>query len=1045
MNAGCLSLDATIDDFVLAYESAQETGDAADIASFFPPPDHPRRSQGIVELLRVDLEYAWRDGVRDRLDQHVARFAGTLDRRQLAEVAYEDFRLRRSAGESVTRANYAQRFEIDTAKWPELPVGNSAHEESQDASASKSLGWLSEISRSDPELAEKLADVLDKMPDVGQQFGGFELVGELGRGAFGRVFLARQGSLANRLVALKVTPQWSEEPQHLAQLQHTNIVPIYSLHQHGQLQAICMPYLGASTLVDLMRARKEASSLSLSGKLFETTIRARHATTIGKLSEAKAAVGDQSLSAPNKEAASAALTGLGRMTYLEAVVRTMARVTEGLAFAHDHGVVHRDLKPANVLISDDGQPLILDFHIAAQMATSSAAAATAGGTIPYMAPEALQSMASGASSGDARSDIYSIGVILYELLTGRRPFAVKNGPVELMAVEMLAERHAPPRSPQQLNADISPGLAAIVLKCLAFDPVARYATAHDLHEDLRRHLEHRPLKFAKDRSLLERTKKFARRHPRLSSASSVLALSLCLILVIGSSWAVRGSQLASARARDSMRDFHRAAVEVAAVLDVPDIDEQAVNDAVAAAERALAPYAIDENQSWQQRPLVARLTDAERTNLLNEIASLHFVLAGAKADQAMRASTRQERTQLLDAALTTNRVATSIYPGDQAPLAFAMQKARFERAKEGAPPLREQLPAEAVSDAFEDRYLLYLELARSHRWIEAANVLQQLLTVRPQDTKVWVGLGACHLSLGELADAEHCLSTAIALNPDQYAGYLCRAMCRMSLGQYAAAIDDCNAALARRARPAAYINRAIARHAIGQVRLAIEDLETAIEKGNTETRVYFLRAKWKRALGDTKGAAADRTEGLTRIPTDALSYVARAVAQLEDNPAAALTDCQEALKLNPASQSALQNMAYLYGEKLSQPEKAISTLTRFIEVAPRNAMIVASRGVYYARLGQRDSAIADGETALKLNDKPMTHYRVACIYAITSQKEPSDASKATDALAKALQRQAGLATLAQRDPDMDFLRTSGRFNELMEAALRLESSSSSVP
>jgi len=72
MNAGCLTLDATIDDFVLAYESAQATGEATDIAAFFPPEGHPRRIQGIVELLRVDLEYAWRDGARDRLDQHVA-------------------------------------------------------------------------------------------------------------------------------------------------------------------------------------------------------------------------------------------------------------------------------------------------------------------------------------------------------------------------------------------------------------------------------------------------------------------------------------------------------------------------------------------------------------------------------------------------------------------------------------------------------------------------------------------------------------------------------------------------------------------------------------------------------------------------------------------------------------------------------------------------------------------------------------------------------------------------------------------------------------
>src|SRR3954452_17628097 len=113
MNAGCLSSSPTIDDYVLAYESACAAGESTDISSFFPPPDHPRRSEGIVELLRVDLEYAWRDGIRDRLDNQVTRFASLLDRRQLAEVAYEDFRLRRSAGEATSRAPYAQRFEIE--------------------------------------------------------------------------------------------------------------------------------------------------------------------------------------------------------------------------------------------------------------------------------------------------------------------------------------------------------------------------------------------------------------------------------------------------------------------------------------------------------------------------------------------------------------------------------------------------------------------------------------------------------------------------------------------------------------------------------------------------------------------------------------------------------------------------------------------------------------------------------------------------------------------------------------------------------------------
>src|SRR5207249_12003510 len=103
-----------------------------------------------------------------------------------------------------------------------------------------------DLHRSDPQAAHRLAMALTVMPDVGTEFLGFRLVGELGRGALGRVYLAQQGELANRQVVLKVSPDVSGESQTLAQLQHTNVVPIYSVHRAEPLQAVCMPYFGAT-------------------------------------------------------------------------------------------------------------------------------------------------------------------------------------------------------------------------------------------------------------------------------------------------------------------------------------------------------------------------------------------------------------------------------------------------------------------------------------------------------------------------------------------------------------------------------------------------------------------------------------------------------------------------------------------------------------------------------------------------------------------------------------------------------------------------------
>ena len=113
---------------------------------------------------------------------------------------------------------------------------------------------------------------LPLLPEVGQAFAGFQLIGNLGRGAFGRVYLARQGDLADRPVALKVSTGCFAESQKLARLQHTHIVPIYSFHRAGSLQAVCMPYLGSTTLADILDDLGQRQTLPASGKGLVSTL-----------------------------------------------------------------------------------------------------------------------------------------------------------------------------------------------------------------------------------------------------------------------------------------------------------------------------------------------------------------------------------------------------------------------------------------------------------------------------------------------------------------------------------------------------------------------------------------------------------------------------------------------------------------------------------------------------------------------------------------------------------------------------------------------------
>ena len=144
-----------LDDYVEAYEAARESGAHLDVADFVPPADHPQWSETIVELVRVDLEYRWTSGHGRSVEQYQGMFPEVLRRGEnLEKVAFEEYRLRRLAGECVTRDDYRQRFAIDTEDWPELPLGDAL---SQAPTLSCQDAGLRELSQLAPQWAERMA------------------------------------------------------------------------------------------------------------------------------------------------------------------------------------------------------------------------------------------------------------------------------------------------------------------------------------------------------------------------------------------------------------------------------------------------------------------------------------------------------------------------------------------------------------------------------------------------------------------------------------------------------------------------------------------------------------------------------------------------------------------------------------------------------------------------------------------------------------------------------------------------------------------------
>ena len=208
------------------------------------------------------------------------------------------------------------------------------------------------------------------------------------------------------------------------------------------------------------------------------------------------------------------LTVLRSMSYERTSAWIVAQLAEGLHHAHQRGILHRDIKPSNILISAEGQPLLLDFNLA-QTQDQDPAHATIGGTVAYMSPEHLRALVGRTPAligqVDCRSDIYSLGMVLVELLTGQRPFD-RSGSYSALPVQieaMAAERSQRAPSIRADRPDLSWGLESIARRCLAPEPSARYQQAGHLADDLRRWLEDRPLRYAPELSRVERARKFA--------------------------------------------------------------------------------------------------------------------------------------------------------------------------------------------------------------------------------------------------------------------------------------------------------------------------------------------------------------------------------------------------------------------------------------------------------------------------------------------------------------------------------------------------------
>jgi serine/threonine protein kinase/Tfp pilus assembly protein PilF len=789
----------------------------------------------LAEHLAEEMAQRWRRGERPLVEEFLARHP-ELGRHEEAAVQLinEEICLRREHLREVSFTHMVRRFPAWQAQ---LEVLLNCHR-----------------------LLE--SDLVEPVfPEVGGQWRDFQLRAELGRGAVGRVYLATQPALADRPVVLKLGPAGSQEHLSLARLQHTAIVPMYSVFEdRDNLLAICMPYFGGATLAHVLDALGDHPVRERSGRqLVEVLDRCQQTAAIPL-----PAVGP-------------ARTHLSRCSYVEGVCWLGACVADALQYAHERNLLHLDVKPSNILLAADGQPMLLDFHLAqGAIRVGAPIPESWGGTPAYMSPEqwSLLTVPDGQKAPtvvDGRSDVYSLGLVLHEALSNQRP-----------------TRGAVPPPLRAMNPFISRGLSDVIGKCLAARPDDRYPSAAALAEDLRRHLANQPLRGVANRSVRERWRKWRCRKPFALPMTLMLVLALAAAAALVSHTLIQsGRQREEARTAlhdgelrlhnheyaEAVRTLERGRSLAQGLLAGRELEQQ-LSARLRLARRALAAqdlsrlvdgvrflYGID---PWP----VAR--GAQLENHCRELWKARQLLGDRSGGELEAEVELRIQRDLLDLAILGADLHVRQSPNDQLPQARqeALQWLAEAEKLYGPSPILERE---------RQRYAGALGLTELAR--QAAQRLPEL----PART-AWehYALGQTWLRSGDLAAAAAAFDQALALQPGDFWSNFYAGACAFRRQRYQDAVQAYHVCIALApAAPECFFNRALAYTGLGKLAQAVSDYSRALELnpawGEAALNrgiLYYRERRYNRALADLHQALRHRADAATVHYHQALVHLA---------------------------------------------------------------------------------------------------------------------------------------------------------------------------
>ncbi|MGL4553533.1 MAG: protein kinase domain-containing protein, partial [Gemmataceae bacterium] len=798
---------------------------------------------------------------------------------------------------------------------------------------------------------------------------GYELLAELGRGGMGVVYKARQVAL-NRVVALKMIlsgtqanarerARFHHEAQAVARLQHPNIVQIFDIGEQGGHAYFSLEFVDGGSLADQLKPEP----------------------------------------CPVNDAAG--------------LIEVLAR---GVHFAHQAGIVHRDLKPANILLGrrkndsskGDSQthevvtpgwgmlvPKIADFGLAKTLDDDgvNTRSGMVVGTPGYMAPE----QAAGKQDTGAGADVWALGVILYQLVTGRMPFEGET-PMDVMIKITQTDPVPPTRRVPRLPRD----LETIVLKCLEKSPAVRYPAAADLADDLRRFLNHEPIKARPVRSF-EHAARWLRRRPATAGLLAFAAAAL-VTLGVGYGSSVRADQARRSRAGQEVEATLAKARQAADRGEWEDVRgllarpraAMAQDELLATFRDRLLPLAAEADEQ------IARRQRARAFAPARDDALFHATLAADAPAQRERSRQKIRRALaavdghhdedrpscfelLLALAELEDRPADALAALDRAAAldirthAYHLRRARYLRqaGDESAAKVEEESARRLPPTTDVDHYFVGIDAYRQGRTAAAEASFSEVLRRRPDHFWARYFLALCQVRLGDdrLSAAEANLSGCLGQQPDVVWIYLLRGFVEAQLGRYAEADRDFERALAllekspdANASYVLYNNRAVAHLARKRFADARADLQRAVAAQPNQYQAHVSLSHVALAQGDRDLALASLTRAIdcaaglhARKELDGRTLQALyrqrfLLHSREGRSGPGLADCDRAIALggDDAALAALWRDRGHLCRKAKNPADARASYEQALKRSPRDA----------------DVWRWHGETCLELRDYP---------------------------------------------------------------------------